>query len=57
MKIAKKKKKEEEGGKDGDDWWELNKLPHIIEEINKAKREQRKRAEFARVERNRSRWL
>jgi hypothetical protein len=56
---GKKKKKEEEGGeevKDNDDWWELNKLPQVIEEINKAKKEERERAELARIERGKSRW-
>jgi hypothetical protein len=46
----------EESGEAEGDWWELNKLPQILEIMEKGKKEQRERAELARIERNRSRW-
>jgi hypothetical protein len=55
----KRKKTWMEGGDNDageDDWWELHKISEIVEEINKNKKEQRERAELARVERSKSRW-
>jgi hypothetical protein len=57
---GKKKKKTwlegREDDEDGDDWWELKKLPQVVAEIDRSKKEMRERAELARIERNKSRW-
>jgi hypothetical protein len=42
---------------DGDgDWWELHKLPEILDIMDREKKEMRERVELSRIERNKSRW-
>jgi hypothetical protein len=52
---GKKKKRDWEEGNPEEDFWELNKLPVILEKMEKDKKAERERAELARIERNKSR--
>jgi hypothetical protein len=45
-----------EEGEAEDDFWEINKLPEIIERMDRDKKAERERAEFNRIERSQSRW-
>jgi hypothetical protein len=52
-----KKKRDWAEGNPEEDFWELNKLPEILERIDRDKREERERAEERRREENRKKWL